>query len=400
MAAFHGSRFGTFTYNRHTRPLATQTESTNSSSEPENDPETEAAIEKEYEDTMDLKLCLDVHRMHWNHHNEMPYHLQTLRTLVLEPRQAPPSPVSRKIASAHDHTRNLSENDAMSLLEDFLGYTPQDSLRGDGERGVIRSHSQQWNANAVPIPATAQDETLAAAIKAVGSPSKPKPDIIYGYPHDVFIPSEMSRARSCSSATKLTNKEKEPLWPFLVMEWKSDLGLMDNGRVQAMRDGAAAVNTLWHLFNETGTAQPQEHETAVFCACIGPETIEIYISWRLDHPIEGLSWEMDQIYGALLNNKDMVFHARSVLLNILEWARTTRLDRVKAALKPLKRTVDSVEHKQDAKAQKPAKRSKANVKRAVAGSATRRKLQGKGMIGSWPYWAGGGGGIGQWRYRA
>ncbi|MCJ1473265.1 hypothetical protein MMC13_001916 [Lambiella insularis] len=378
MAAFKGSDFDTLTHHRHGRSLFTQKEqSTNSYSsisEPENDPELEAAIEKEYEDTMDLKRCLDEYRMHLDRHNELPYHLQSLKTLVLEPRQAPPSPVSRKIASANYHTRNLSENDAMSLLEDLLGYTPQDSLRNNGERGVIRSHNQQWNANAVPIPATQHNETLAAAIKAVGSPPKPKPDIIYGYSHDIFIPFEISHARSCSSATRLTDKEKEPLWPFFIMEWKSDLGLMDNGRLQAMRDGAAAVNILWHLFNETGTAQPQEHETAVFCACVGPETIDIYVSWRRDHPLEGLSWEMDRIYRALLDDEDRVFDARSVLLNILEWARSTRLDRIKAALRLLKRTFDSDEDKQDPKLQKPAKRSKSNAKKGVAGSATRRKI--------------------------
>ncbi|MCJ1384973.1 hypothetical protein MMC17_008091 [Xylographa soralifera] len=185
---------------------------------PENDPEIEAAIEKENEDTMDLEVYLDEHRIHLNHYNEMLYYLQMLRTLVLKPPQAPPLPMSRKIASADSYIRNLFRNDAISLLEDFLGYTPQDSLRGDGEKGVIRSYSQQWNANAVPILAIEYDKNLAVAIKAVGTPPNPKLDIAYGYSRDVFIPSEISHARSCSSATRLTDKEEEPLWPFLIME--------------------------------------------------------------------------------------------------------------------------------------------------------------------------------------
>ncbi|MCJ1411179.1 hypothetical protein MMC19_005267 [Ptychographa xylographoides] len=324
-------------------------------SEPEDDPEKTAAIEKEYMETMDLELCLDEHRMYLDRYTEMPPALGMLKSLMLEPRQAPLSPLSKHIARANLYTRGYSDMDAMTILEDFLGYTPQDSLHVGRERGVIRGHNQQWNATSMPIPATEHDKTLAAAIKAVGSPANPKPDIAYGYPYDVFFHNEISRARGCSSVSRVT--DNEPLWPFYIMEWKSNLGQMNNCRLHAMQDGAAAVNSLWHLLHETGTAQPQEHETAAFCACVGPETISIYICWRRDHPTEGLSWEMDLICNALLNHERGVFHIRSVLLNILKWARITRLDCIKAALRrrPSKRTFISFKAEQDPKSAEASK---------------------------------------------
>ncbi|MCJ1476937.1 hypothetical protein MMC13_005606 [Lambiella insularis] len=319
---------------RNSISLATQ-ENENTIREPEDDPEINTAIEREYKETMDLERCLRAHYIYLDRRTEMPHDLQLLKTFMVKPRQSPPSPISQKIASANRYTRNLSELDAMILLENFLGYVPQDSLGGDGESGLTRSHNQQWNVNVVPIPATEHDESLASAIKAVESPPEPKPDITYGYSLDQFSSSEINHVVGLSPATRVT--DKEPLWPFLIMEWKSNLGMMDNCRLQAMRDGAAAVNSLWHLFHETGTAQPPEYETAVFCACVGPDIIEIYISWRRNHPIEGLSWEMDRIFRAFLDDEDQVFNARSVLLNILDWARSTRLDRIKAVLRPLKR---------------------------------------------------------------
>ncbi|MCJ1397710.1 hypothetical protein MMC11_000906 [Xylographa trunciseda] len=243
---------------------------------------------------------------------------------------------SKKVASANRYTRELSEIDAIFLLEDFLGYTPQDSLRDNGVKGIIRTHNRLWNSNSVPIPATEHDEALATAIKAAGPPPKPKPDITYGYSNDSFLQSEINCAAGFSSATRVTNSQ--PLWPFLVMEWKSDSGQSDNARFQAMRNGAAAVSSMWHLLNEAGCSQPRECETAVFCVCIGPKSIEIYISWRCYQPSGMLSWEMDLIQDAWLHKEDQVFQARSVLLNILEWARRTRLDGIKAALRLPRRT--------------------------------------------------------------
>ena len=347
--------------------------------EPEDESEVDVAIEREHQETMDLKRCLKTHQIYLDRRIEKTHDLKILITRVSEQRQAPLSPKSKKIASANRHTRELSEIDAMILLEDFLGYMPEDSLRSDGERGVLRSHNQQWNTNVVPIPATEHDESLAAAVAAAGSPPKPKPDITYGYSDHLFLPSEMTHAAGLSPATRLT--DQEPLWPFFIVEWKSDLGQMENCRLQAMRDGAAAVNGIWHLFNVSGTIQPQEHETAVFCACVGPTDIELYVSWRRDHPTEGLSWEMDRICDAKLDRKHEVFHVRSVLLNILEWARSTRVDRIKAELRPSKHMLNSVEDEQNSGKQKPAKRGKLNEGREIRGPINRKKTYEEGVIG-------------------
>ncbi|MCJ1382446.1 hypothetical protein MMC17_005559 [Xylographa soralifera] len=341
-------------------PYSAIQESDDTAREPDDNPEIIAAIEKEYEETMDLNQCLRAHHMYSERKIGMPRNLQILISLILVPRQAPPSPKSRKVASANQFTKLMSEIDAMVLLEDFLGYTPQDSLYGHGTKGIIRTHNRQWKAGLIPIPATEHDNVLAATIQAVESPAKPKPDITYGYSSDMFSESEISYAATLPSITRVV--DKGPLWPFLIMEWKSDLGQMENGQAQAMRDGTAAVNSIWHLLNETGSARPQEHETAVFCACVGPRTIDIFVSWRCCHPSGELSWELDRIHEALLSQEDQVFHTRSILLNIREWAQSIRLSCIKAALRPSKRTFDFVEDTQNLENERPAKRSKLSTR--------------------------------------
>ncbi|MCJ1317974.1 hypothetical protein MMC15_003301 [Xylographa vitiligo] len=288
-------------------------------------------------ETMDLNKFLRVYRIFLDRHLEMPHGLRMLKPVIAEPLAAPPSPMSNKIASANSHTRQLTKLDAMMLLNDHLGYTTQDSLRAGDERGILRSHSQQWNANTVPVAACECDEPLAAAVKAVGSPRRPKPDVTYGYSVDLFSRPDMDHA----------------------------IGLLPTTR--AMQDGAAAMHSLWHLFSAGGAAQPQEHETAVFCACVGPTDMEIYISWRRDDPIEGVSWEMDRVCDAKLDREPEVAHIRSVLRNILAWAQSTRLDRIKAALTPQKHTPGVGKVKQD------PERKKLNTGEGIEGAGEKEE---------------------------
>ena len=127
------------------------------------------------------------------------------------------------------------------------------------------------------------------------------------------------------------------------------------------------MHSLWHLFSAGGAAQPQEHETAVFCACVGPTDMEIYISWRRDDPIEGVSWEMDRVCDAKLDREPEVAHIRSVLRNILAWAQSTRLDRIKAALAPQKHTPGVGKVKQD------PERKKLNTGEGVEGAGEKEE---------------------------
>jgi hypothetical protein len=286
---------------------------------------------------MELEECLKMHRIYRNRFTNMPKHLAALVTAIQTSRTGPPSPKSQQVARASMSTCNMSQLDALIHLENHLGYVPAFSLTGDGEEYIFRSHSQLWSANSVPRPNTKYDKILEATLETLGSPPRPKPDIVYGYTTSSFSFSDKVRLERLSSSTRVI--EAEPLFPFLILEWKSYQGNPQNCELQAMRDGAAAVNALRQFFIETGTRQPREDETAVFCTCVNARTIDIFVSWRRDDPEdpEGVSWEMDRLYGGYLESEDMVFHARSILLNILDWARQQRLERIKAALQPCKR---------------------------------------------------------------
>jgi hypothetical protein len=229
----------------------------------------------------------------------------------------------------------MSELDALIYLENHLGYMPASALDGRGEEYISRSYSPLWNTKSVPRPNTEHDDILEATLQTVGCPPKPKPDIAYGYTTSSFSASEKIRLEGLSLLTQVTDSES--LFPFLIFEWILYKGNGLRCELQAMRDGAAAVNIFRQFFIETGTEQPREDETAVFCTCVGPNTIDIFVSWHRDDPEEGASWEMDRLYQGFLGRDDMVFHARSILLNILNWARKERLRRIKAALTSSKR---------------------------------------------------------------
>ncbi|MCJ1322051.1 hypothetical protein MMC15_007396 [Xylographa vitiligo] len=302
----------------------------------------------------------------------MPSTLQLLKTEILKVRQAPTSPMSRKIATMNPRTSKLTKPDVMNILGDFLGYIPQESLHDGAERGIVRAYSQKWEADTLPIPVTEHNGSFA-----MNPPPQPLPDITYGYSADLFTESELRHGERLSPATRVS--DEEPLWPFLVIEWNADSGKMNDSRLAAMRDGLAAVNTLGHLFNETGTTRLSAHETAVFCLIIGPEIIDINMIWRSDDSSDGISWEMDRIYGALLYQQDQVFHVRSILSNILNWARTTRLDRIKAALRPLKRRRDDDEDLEDSRRRRRAKRSRTNETNRTARDQQSETTEGRGL---------------------
>lgn len=259
----------------------------------------------------------------------MPTGLRKLVVSVQSPREGPTTPKSGRIAKHVPVLQNMSESDLVAHLEEHLLYSPATALDG-GEEYIYRSHDQLWNEESVPRPNTTGNTVLREALGRVGKVPRPKPDSCYGYWERSFTSGELDKQRALSSRCRVS--DRDPSWPYQILEWKGEEGSPRRGELQAMRDGAAAVHTVRHLFCETGTPQPAEHETAVFSLVVTSKAAEFYVNWRRDDSDEGVSWEMDSIGMGLLERPEDVFQLRSISMNILHWAQGLRLARIKAAL--------------------------------------------------------------------
>jgi len=258
----------------------------------------------------------------------MPTGLRKLVVSVQSPREGPATPKSGRIAKHVPILQNMSESDLVAHLEEHLLYSPATALDG-GEEHVYRSHDQLWNEESVPRPDTTGNTVLREALGRVGKVPRPKPDSCYGYWERSFTSAELDKQRALSSRCRVS--DRDPSWPYQILEWKGEEGSPRRGELQAMRDGAAAVHTVRHLFCETGTPQPAEHETAVFSLVVTSKAAEFYVNWRRDDS-DGVSWEMDSIGMGLLERPEDVLQLRSISINILRWAQGLRLARIKAAL--------------------------------------------------------------------
>ncbi|KAJ9634539.1 hypothetical protein H2199_008996 [Coniosporium tulheliwenetii] len=279
--------------------------------------------------TSQLTAILQTHRIYRNRNRPMPTGLQKLVVSVQSPREGPTTPKSGRIAKHIPVLQNMSESDLIAHLEEHLLYSPATALDG-GEEHIFRSHDQLWNEESVPRPDTTGNTVLREALGRVGKVPRPKPDSCYGYWERSFTSGELDKQRALSSRCRVS--DRDPSWPYQILEWKGEEGSPRRGELQAMRDGAAAVHTVRHLFCETGTPEPAEHETAVFSLVVTSKAAEFYVNWRRDDSDEGVSWEMDSIGMGLLERPEDVFQLRSISMNILRWAQGLRLARIKAAL--------------------------------------------------------------------
>ncbi|TKA69967.1 hypothetical protein B0A49_10864 [Cryomyces minteri] len=274
---------------------------------------------------------LDACRIYRERSLAMPEPLAGLLQTVSAVREGPATPQSKRVAALNPTTKTMSELDAIVTLIDVFLYRPG-MLPDEEETWAWRTLDSLWNEHCVPIPSAQDDATLQRALDAVGCPKKPKPDVTYGYAETSFTRPEKDAILTMPPRTRVLIGQ--PYLPFLVVEWKSDKsgGTVHHAILQAARDGAAAVNTAHKFYDTAGKVNPTEHETAIFSCCVSSRTAELHVHWRRDDVDEGVSWEMDKIYDARLSHEVDVFAFRSMVLNILDWARTTRLACVKAAL--------------------------------------------------------------------
>ncbi|KAK5000117.1 hypothetical protein LTR66_000979 [Elasticomyces elasticus] len=251
-----------------------------------------------------------------------PAPLSALVAWIKTPRDDDPTPKSRRVVDLHPEVKQMKEPKALFHNLRMFG---ADTRTQGGDSNLDFKLDVVWREGCIPKPNTSEDKTLEAALK-------PKPDVVYGYAEDAFSAPQMNIIRSLSPAASVT--DSAPYMPFYIHEWKAEKtgGNLYQVKLQAARDGAAAVNAMRVFLLENGVPDPGADATAVSSACVTSELLRLSVHWRRLDDRGQITWEMDHLYMARLEEVQDVFAARSVILRIMTRAVGERLKPIRSAL--------------------------------------------------------------------
>lgn len=255
--------------------------------------------------------------------------LNDLISQITTPRSCATTPTSRAIARMQSQVKVAKEADAMLAFHDLLGYRGE--IQPNGEEGIYRGLDHQWRLEAMPKRDKEDENADASASKGLGLPSRPKPDIAYGYTTSSFTPHQIDTILDLPNDHRV--EDEQPWFPYCIYEWKSSRTASEwKALCQARRDGPTAVNAARNLFITANYEDIPDDWTTVFSVCVTSSIAQIYVHWRRLAGDGDVTWECDEIESAFLHKPNEVFRIRTALLNILEWARGPRLARFMEAL--------------------------------------------------------------------
>jgi hypothetical protein len=147
------------------------------------------------------------------------------------------------------------------------------------------------------------------------------------------------------AVSKLTWHDRHALttqlhFPFLSCQWKSQKGGEGHchASLQGARVGAAIVRSLLDLC-QTAQHTPSIVDTAHFSLTTETDTAKLWVHWLESREDGGADYHMELINQAFwrpLTPRDTgMIDMRKMLRNILEYAVSTRLDNIKAAIASL-----------------------------------------------------------------
>lgn len=252
--------------------------------------------------------------------------------------------ISRTI-SAPD-TIFLSTLDAMWALGDKIGYAPD--LSNPAHEHIRRTIRQAWRIDYVPVPDYSAQPAMRAVIQGqtFGTPC---PDVCYGYASSAFTASETATLHS-HLVKSLLPLDKEPWFPFFIIEWKStahaDGGNLVQADTESLRDGAAAVNAMHRFSMLYNDDAPDPAKTAVSSACVDSRCMYVNLHWRRVDDSGKVWWESRIIAHSMLRDVSRMWAMRAVLKVIVEWAKRDRLSDIKAQLRHVGRCVEKFDCEQ------------------------------------------------------
>src|SRR5205085_2916226 len=117
--------------------------------------------------------------------------------------------------------------------------TQGDLVRDWDHDNLDANDNQEFIRGFVPIPDLRQDQVLAKLLEKSPGMKNPRPNITYGLAREAFTREELVVNDLHASIAGISPKI---LHPFIIFEWKSARGTMENAQCQARRGGAALVH--------------------------------------------------------------------------------------------------------------------------------------------------------------
>ncbi|KAI1204055.1 uncharacterized protein F4807DRAFT_449084 [Annulohypoxylon truncatum] len=144
---------------------------------------------------------------------------------------------------------------------------------------------------------------------------KPIPDQAFGYQASSFPKFELDL---WERSNVLQSNASGLLFPYLIVEYKPMGGNLWHAANQCIGGLAVSLNQTERVVGD---------EQAVFGLCMNDQVADIYIMWSIPHTDENfkrnyLVYKLDSI---VLSKKDQFKRLWKILINIHEWAATTRL---------------------------------------------------------------------------
>jgi hypothetical protein len=220
------------------------------------------------------------------------------------------------------------------LVRDSRTVNSQGDLVRDWDHDNLDANdNQEFIRGFVPIPDVRQDQVLAKLLEKSPGMKNPKPDITYGLAPEAFTEEELVANETYAPITGISPRI---LHPFLIFEWKSERGTMEEARYQARRGGAALVNArrqLNALANCSDSNGP-DWNSFVFSCVLDPNVAYIHVHW-CERKNDQLSWYMSKVSGHLVDEEYDIKILRRNIDNILDWGVLNRVQEIKGVLQKI-----------------------------------------------------------------
>ncbi|KAL8684118.1 MAG: hypothetical protein Q9224_006598 [Gallowayella concinna] len=205
----------------------------------------------------------------------------------------------------------------------------------DGEFMVAMELGQQWTAD---VPKPSADNTIQAAIEKYGLAPRAKPDMNHGYNAYAFPGPLLNRLRLLPRDLHVSFGFDPPWMPWQTTQWTSTNGQQAKAEQQAKRAASTSIECLHRFFKHespTGDPEPLTSDTCVFSLQVYNMYCHYRVHWRRVDENGKVSYEGDILCSAFVNDEEQIYRVRSCMLNILDWARGTRLPAIHRKLEAL-----------------------------------------------------------------
>ncbi|KAL2260363.1 hypothetical protein VTK26DRAFT_5650 [Humicola hyalothermophila] len=164
--------------------------------------------------------------------------------------------------------------------------------------------------------------------------STPVPDLLYGYNRSQGFRQQQTQLISMGSEMMGTNQPRSLIYPFFLVEFKGDGGMMWVATNQCLGGAATCVSIAERLNDHLRNCNSNEIrvvDSAAFSIAMNHAYAQVYISWRHGES----EYNMAQIRSFLLQDPEHYIDFRRMVRNILDWGRDERLTDIRTSLDKL-----------------------------------------------------------------